>query len=76
MYAASPDDARAVRASVAGYLKGVLLNPDGGGVKRSTAADAIFELGKCSVYEEGLQLSSTIAVLYRLCVSFRVQNSH
>jgi hypothetical protein len=69
LFAASPDDARAVRASVGGYLKAILLNSTGG-QKAKLAADGIRELSACSVYEEGLQLSGTIAAMYRLCQWF------
>jgi hypothetical protein len=69
LFAASPDDARAVRASVAGYLKAILLN-SAGGQKAKFAADGIRELSSCSVYEEGLQLSGTIAAMYKLCQWF------
>jgi hypothetical protein len=70
MYAASPDDAIAVRASVGGYLKAILLNSEAGN-KAATVADGIRELALLSVREDGLQLSATVAVLYRLCKFFR-----
>jgi hypothetical protein len=72
LYAASPDDARAVRGAVGGYLKAILLGSTNG-QKAKTAADAIRELSACSVYEEGLQLSGTIAAIYTLCRWFRGQ---
>ena len=70
LFAANPEDSRAVRGAVSGYLKSILLGSDiGSAAKR--AADAIVELTKINTYEDGLQLSATIAALYRLCMLFR-----
>ena len=68
MLKASPEDARAVRASVAGYLKAVLLKSEDGS-KAKKAARAIKELSSVS-WEDGVQLAATCAALWKICQYF------
>ena len=69
MFAASPDDARAVRSSLGGYLKTVLLDTESGH-RAKVVSDGIRELAALTSVEDGLQLSGTVATLYRLCQHF------
>lgn len=65
---ATPGDVRAVRASVAGYLKSVLLGK-GVGTQARLCAEAIQDLGAVP-FEDALLVPNTIAVLYKLCRKF------
>jgi DNA polymerase III delta prime subunit len=69
LFAASPDDARAIRGSLGGYLKAIVLSSDGGS-KAKVAVEGIRELVALSSIEDGLQLAGTVATLYRLCRHF------
>jgi DNA polymerase III subunit gamma/tau len=66
---ANPEDARAIRGSLGGYLKAIMLNSDGGAVAKN-ASDALYDLMRMSSVEDGLQLSGTVATLYKLCKTF------
>jgi len=70
MYAATPEDAIAVRAAMGGYLKAMLLGSDSG-KQASMVADGIGVLVSLSAREDGLQLSGTVAALYQVCKYFR-----
>jgi hypothetical protein len=69
MFAATPEDARAVRGAVGGYLKSILLDSESGS-RTKVVADGIRELASLTSLEDGLQLAGTVAVLYRLCSHF------
>ena len=69
LFAANPEDARAIRGAMGGYLKAILLNADSGSNAKRTA-DAIAELAKLNSFEDGMQLSSTVAALYKLCMQY------
>jgi hypothetical protein len=59
------NDARGLRAVVAAYLKGMLLNSDG--AKAQAVSDALLGMVQYSSFEDGVALSATVAVLYRIC---------
>lgn len=67
---ANPGEARALRASVAGYLKSVLLRAEDD-YKARRAAEAVDRLAEISVYEDGLQFSALAAALFSVCRKFR-----
>jgi len=69
LFAANPEDGRALRASMGGYLKSMLLDQPQGKTAR-IVAEGIKELGQLNSFEDGLQLASTISALYRLCNHF------
>lgn len=69
MFAANPEDARAVRGAVGGYLKAILVDSEAGHRAR-IVADGIRELASLTSLEDGLQLAGTVAVLYKLCSHF------
>jgi len=60
--------ARMVRLSVAGYMRTIMLNSSGS--KVSAAVEAIQLLADASRAEEGLQLSLTLAALYKITKRF------
>jgi hypothetical protein len=69
LFAANPEDARAIRYSVAGYLKKILIDSDTGSMA-NRCAEGIRDLTTLTSFEDGVQLSGTIAVLYNLCRVF------
>ena len=69
MASANPEDARAIRQSLGGYLKAILLDSEPG-KQASKVEQAIGELMKLTMVEDGLQLSATTAVVYRVCRMF------
>lgn len=69
MRKSTPDDGRIVRIAVSGYLKAVLLGSEAGS-KADTLAKGLHELSSISVFEESLQNSATVAILYKLCQRF------
>ena len=69
MFAATPEDARAIRGAVGGYLKAILLDSQAGS-RAKVVADGIKDLAGLTAIEDGLQLSGTVAALYRLCQHF------
>jgi len=67
---ANPEDARAIRQSLAGYLKGMLVretNPK----RAALIADSITMLVKFMSFEEGMQLAGTVAAVYNICRFFK-----
>jgi DNA polymerase III gamma/tau subunit len=69
MLAATAEDARVIRASLGGYLKGIIVRSSGDSIA-DRAEKAIRELTALPMFEEGLQLSATVATLYSLCKRF------
>jgi hypothetical protein len=68
VFSATPDDARAIRASLAGYLKSILLDCAVGEKKAAKMVRAIERLGGPSYNET--EPAGTIACLYDLCKIF------
>lgn len=66
---ANPNEARAIRASVAGYFRAVLLRAEEES-KARRAAEAVETLAKVSVYEDGLQFSALASALFSICRKF------
>jgi DNA polymerase III subunit gamma/tau len=71
MRGATADDARVVRAAVAGYMREILLAEPDVSDRTSVVAKAIKDLASLAHMEESLQLSATVAVLYGLCAQFQ-----
>lgn len=65
---ATPDDARAIRGAVSGYMKTVMLGDPSSNTRK--CAEAIQLMGHLP-YDEGVQLPWTCAVLYIVCKSFK-----
>jgi replication-associated recombination protein RarA len=65
LYQAKQDDVIPIKASVGGYLRGILLGEKNGSPRAKMAADSILKL-----YEVRDDLSATSAVLYKVCKYF------
>lgn len=59
-------DARGLRATVAAYLKSVLLKQTTG-AKADALSDSVLGLIQVATFEDGLVWSGTVAALYRVC---------
>jgi DNA polymerase III subunit gamma/tau len=64
---AAPGDGRQIRIAVAGYFRSVLLKTGTAEPRAAICADAIDEIIKHNVFEDGLQLSATAASLFKVC---------
>lgn len=67
---ANPNEVRAIRASVAGYFRSVLLRAEDDR-KARRAAESVDRLAQVSAYEEGLQFSALTAAIFSICRKFQ-----
>lgn len=69
MLKCTPDEVKAVRGAILGYLRSILLGQKTGGAMASKAAKAIVDISKTS-YEENILLSELCAVLFEVAKRF------
>jgi len=68
---AKPEDARGIRAAVAGYLKTILLDETEFSKRTEAIADGIQKLAQVYGADDKLALAATMAALYGLCSYFK-----
>jgi replication-associated recombination protein RarA len=67
---AKPEDTRAIRAAVCGYLKTILLDEDEITARATVVSEAIVKLTTLVGMEDALALAGTAAVLQQICRHF------
>lgn len=67
---ATPEDGRAIRASVCGYLKTMLVDQPAIGGRTGAIAQSILDLSRVGGWEDATQLAATLAALYTICGRF------
>ena len=66
---ATPEDGRGIRSTLASRFKYLLLKSDGN--RAGICARAIHELASYPSFEDGLNMSSTVASVYKICVMIK-----
>lgn len=64
---ATAEEGRAIRYIIAGRFRNILLKPTTSASYCAVAAEAIHILTDHSTFEDGLQLSATVASFYKIC---------